>query len=88
MNSITIILLRDWCVPHQVIFLEEKSFHVSYVCIIYVYPTTNFNIKILVRDWCVPHHVICLEEKVFMCHISSIYVYPTTYFNIKILVRD
>jgi hypothetical protein len=25
------ILVRDWCVPHQVIFVKEKSFHVAYM---------------------------------------------------------
>ena len=82
MNSRTIILLRDWCVPYRMIFQGKTISGPTYA-----YPT-YFNIKILVRDWCVPHQVICLEEKVFMCHISIIYVYPTTYLNMKILVRD
>ena len=118
MNSITIILVGDWCVPYRVIFHGKNIWGPTYA-----YPT-YFNMKILVRDWCVPHQVICLEEKVSMCHICIIYVYnillhiltskywletgvsltkwfvlrkkcscviyvyPTTYYNIKILVRD
>jgi hypothetical protein len=65
MNSITIILVRDWCVPHHMILQGKTILGPTYA-----YPT-YFNIKILVRDWCVPHQVICLEEKVFMCHTCT-----------------
>jgi hypothetical protein len=43
------ILVRDWCVPHQVICLEENVF-MCHICIVYVYPTTYLNMKIMVRD--------------------------------------
>jgi hypothetical protein len=37
------ILVRDWCVPHQVIFVKEKSFHVAYMYIL----LTQLNIRII-----------------------------------------
>jgi hypothetical protein len=37
------ILVRDWCVPHQVIFVKEKRFHVAYMYIL----LTQLNIRII-----------------------------------------
>ena len=59
MNSITIILVRDWCVPYRMIFHGGKISGSTYA-----YPT-YFNIKILVRDWCVPHQVIFLVSYMY-----------------------
>jgi hypothetical protein len=53
--SITIILVRDWCVPYHMIFHGKQISGPTYA-----YPT-YFNIKILVRDWCVQYsHLLTL----------------------------
>ena len=76
MNSITIILVRDWCVPYHMIFQGGKILGPTYA-----YPT-YFNIKILVRDWCVPHQVIFVKEK--SLHVAYMYILLTQ-LNIRII---
>ena len=40
MNSITIILVRDWCVPYHMIFQEETISGPTYMHILHILKST------------------------------------------------